>query len=164
MVLTPAPMRLSPTPRRLPPVGQHVAYTVGVHHERKNIMGIECLAGDYFEVGQNHRRKASELVVIEVVVEVLCSRFDLLVLLLPLLLLLHLFAQQIDSPKPIPTFAVYDKCPWEFVLEMQRKLMTIILSVIGLGVPGQSRSPDGGCRDCCSNGERRTLQRVTWKQ
>ena len=51
-------MRPSPSPRRLPPVGQHGAYIVGVHHVGEGITGIECLAGDYFEDGENHRHKA----------------------------------------------------------------------------------------------------------
>ena len=42
------------TPRLVPPV----AYIAGVHHKREGVTRIECLAGDYIEEEQNHRRKA----------------------------------------------------------------------------------------------------------
>ena len=51
---------------------------------------------------------STKLVVLEVVVEVWCSRMDLLILLLPVLLLLRLFAPQIDSPKPMPVFCILE--------------------------------------------------------
>ena len=57
-VLTLAPVRPSPSPGRFPLVGQPVAYIAGVHHKREGVTGIECLAGDYIEEGENHRRKA----------------------------------------------------------------------------------------------------------
>ena len=51
----PSAVALSPSPAKRPLAP--VAFTVGFHPQWEGEVGIECLAGEYFEQGDNHQRK-----------------------------------------------------------------------------------------------------------